>query len=295
MKRAFDCFHQAIDKDPAYALAYAGLADTYSFYAGPYLPYSEALPKARAAAQKAVELDDQLAEAHLAVAPLLFYADYDWPAAEKAFQRALELKPNLALAHDTYGYFLDSLGRFAEAEAEHNRAIDLEPLTPLFVCDLAWSYYYQRRYDQGIQQANRALELDPNFVYGHYVLGWAYAMTGEFAPAIAALEKCRKLDDIPMWRADLAAVHALAGNRAEARKTLDELRKLSAAGRYVMPDCFFLVHLHLGDKDQAFHWLQKMYDERSAGVVWLKVEPMCDPIRSDRRYGEWLRRLKLAP
>jgi len=294
MKRAFDCFNQAIDKDPAYALAYAGLADTYTFYAGAYVPYPEALPKARAAARKAVELDDHLAEAHLTMAGIHFYTDYDWPAAEKAFKRAIDLKPNLAVAHDMYGVFLQSQDRIPEAQAEHRRAIDLEPLTPLFVCDLGWSYYYQRQYDLGMEQANRALEFDPNFVYGHWLVGWIAAVKGQFPAAIASLEKCRQLDDIPMWHADLAAVHAMAGIKAEARKILDELTKLSAAGRYVMPDCFFYMHLHLGDYDQAFHWLHKMHDQRSAGIVWLKVEPMCDPIRSDPRFNEWMRRLKLT-
>jgi eukaryotic-like serine/threonine-protein kinase len=295
MKKAFECFNLAIEKDPAYALAYAGLADTYGLYAGPWLPYVEALPKWRAAAQKALELDPDLAEAHVAVALVLIGADYDWPAGEKEIRRAIQLKPNLALAHDLYGTFLDTQGRFEEAQAEHGRAIELDPLTPLFITNLSASYYFMRRYDLGIKQAHKALDLDPNFVVGHSSLGWCHMMSGQYPAALKAFQKCRELDDIPFYVADMALAHARAGDMTAARKNLEELKAMQEKGRNVVPDCFFYVYLGLGEKDLAFEWLQKMYDQRSGGITWLKVDPFNEPIRADPRFAEWLKRLKFSP
>ena len=284
MKKALECFNQAIDKDPDYALAWAGLADTYGFYAGPWLPYPEALPKQRAAAQKALDLDPDLAEAHLAMALVIFLADYDWPGGEKEIRRAIQLKPNFAMAHDAYGLFLDSQGRLDEAEAEHRRAIELDPLTPLFISNFSWTYYLKRRYDLATQQALKALDLDQNFVPGHSTLGYISAMNGHYPAALKEFQKCRELDDIPWYLAMQAAVQGLAGNKTEARKLLEELKGRQEKGRYVMPDCFFFVYLSLGDKEQAFEWLQKMYDERSSGMLWLKVDPFFDPLRTDPRF-----------
>jgi tetratricopeptide (TPR) repeat protein len=199
------------------------------------------------------------------------------------------------LAHDLQGFFLDTLGQFDEAEAEHRRAIELEPLSPFFVTDLSWTYYLTRRYDLAAKQALKALDLDPNYVIGHSVLGSCSLMNGQYSAALKAFRKCRELDDTPFYVAMIASVHALAGDKAEAIKLLDELKQLQEKGRYVMSDCFFFVYLSLGEKDQAFNWLQKMFDERSSGVTWLKVDPFFDPIRADPRYADWLRRLKFLP
>jgi urea transport system substrate-binding protein len=294
MNKALDCFKQAIARDPKYALAYSGLADAYGYYAGDWVPYEEALPQQKTAARKALELNDDLAEAHLAMGNVYMGQDYDWPAADKEFQRAIALKPLLDLAHDAYAQCLAFQGRFEEGLAQQKLALEINPHSPYLITNLSYLYYLQRDYDQALGQARRALQIDPDYTAAHDYLGAAYLQKGQFTEALAECRKCRQLDDVPWYLARLAAAQAMAGNQAEARKLLKELQDVSKR-RYVTPECHFLVYVSLGDKDAAFTWLQKMYDVRSQYPLRLKVQPDFDSLREDPRYAEWLRRLKLAP
>jgi serine/threonine-protein kinase len=294
MKKSLACFQRAIDRDRQYALAYAGLADAYGYYAGDWLPYEEALPQQKAAARKALELDDDLAEVHLAMGNVYMGQDYDWQAAEKAFKRAIELKPRLDLAHDAYAQLLAFQGRFQESMAQQKEALEINPLSPSLLANLSYLFYVQRRYDQAIEQARKALEIDPRYVVAHDYLGAAYLEKKQFAEALGEFRKCRQLDDVPWYLARLAAAQAVAGNKGEARTLLEELQELSKR-RYVTPECYFLVYTGLGERDQAFAWLQQMYDVRSQYPLRLRVHPGFDNLRGDPRFAEWLRRLKLAP
>jgi urea ABC transporter urea binding protein len=294
MKNALGCFKQAIVRDPKYALAYSGLADTYGYYAGDWVPYEDALPQQKAAAKKALELDDDLAEAHLAMGNVYMGQDYDWPAADKEFRRAIELKPRLDLAHDAYAQCLAFQGRFADGLAQQQQALEINPHSPYLITNLSYLYYLQRRYDQALEQARKALQIDPEYAAAHDYLGAAYLQKGQFAAALGEFRKCHQIDGVPWYVARLAAAQAVAGNHGEARALLKELQEVPK-GKYVTPECYFLVYVSLGDKDQAFTWLQKMYDVRSQYPLRLKVQPDFDSLRTDPRYAEWLRRLKLAP
>jgi urea ABC transporter urea binding protein len=294
MNQSLACFKQAIARDPKYALAHAGLADTYGYYAGDWLPYADALPLQKAAARKALELDDDLAEAHLAMGNVFMGQDYDWPAADKEFQRAIALKPRLDLAHDAYAQFLAFQGRFDESLAEQKAALEIDPHSPYLIANLSYLYYLQRRYDRALEQARKALEIDPNYVAAHDYLGAAYLRQGQVAEALGEIRKSRQLDDVPWYLARLAAAQAVAGNQGEARTLLKELQELSKR-RQVTPECYFLVYAGLGDKDRAFEWLQRMVDVRSQYPLRLKVDPTFDSLRADPRFADWLRRLKLAP
>jgi serine/threonine-protein kinase len=294
MKKSLACFKEAIAKDPKFAVAYAGLADTYGYYAGDWLPYEEALPLQKTAARKALELDDDLAEAHLAMGNVYMGQDYDWPAAEKELKRAIELKPKLDLAHDAYAQLLAFQGRFEESMAQQTEALEISPLSPSLIVNMSYLFYLQRRYDEAIEQSRKALAIDPNYVVAHDYLGIAYVQKGQLTDALAEFHKCRELDDVPWYLARLASAQAIAGNQDEARTRLKELEELSR-WRYVTPECYFLVYVGLGDKDRAFAALQRMYDVRSQYPLRLKVDPGCAGLRADPRFAEWLRRLKLAP
>jgi urea transport system substrate-binding protein len=294
MKQSLAYFKQAIARDPKYALAYAGLADAYGYYAGDWLPYEEALPHQKSAARKAMELDDDLAEAHLAMGNVYMGQDYDWPAAEREFQRAIERRPRLDLAHDAYAQLLAFQGRFAESLAQQQEALDINPRSASLLADMSYLYYVQRRYDEALEQARKALEIEPDFVVAHDYLAAALQQKGQHAEALGEFRVCRQLDQVPWYLARLAAAQALAGNREEARALLTELQEQSKK-RYVTPECHFLVHVALGERNQAFAWLRKMYEVRSQYPLRLKVQPDFDPLRDDPRFAEWLRRLNLAP
>jgi serine/threonine-protein kinase len=294
LNKSVGFYRQAIASDPKYALAHAGLADAYGVYAGDWMPYEDALPKQKAAAAKALQLDDDLGEAHLAMGNVYMGQDYDWPAAEKELKCAIELKPKLDLAHDAYAQLLAFQGRFAESMAQQKEALDFNPRSPYLIANLSYLYYLQRQYDKAIEQADKALEIDPDFVMAHDYRGAASLRKAQFGPALDEFRKCRQLDKVPWYLARLAAAHAVAGNQGEALKMLKELQDLSK-GRYVTPECYFLVYVGLGEKEQAFAWLQKMYDVRSQYPLRMKVQPDFDSLRDDPRFAEWLRRLKLTP
>jgi TolB-like protein/Tfp pilus assembly protein PilF/predicted Ser/Thr protein kinase len=293
--KGIDYFQQAIAKDPAYALAYSGLADCYSASANNgYVPSKEGYPKAREAALKALELDDTLAEAHTSLA--FVKSDYDWDlsGAEKEFRRAIELNPGYAHGHEMYGYFLYRVGRFEEAIAEGKRSLELDPLSLLNNRLLGQAYYNARQYDQAIEQFRKTLELDPNFPTTHRVLGRTYLEKSMFKEGIAEIEK-----DLMIFPgragalSDLGYAYALSGRRAEAQKVLDQLNELSKQ-KYVPALNKVLIYTGLGEKDKAFEWLEKAYEDRDLGPG-IKVSPVYDPLRSDPRFTDLLRRMNLQP
>jgi len=294
IQKAIEYFQAAIAKDPGYAGAYAGLADCYHVPANP-LPPREKMPLAKAAAMKALQLDDTLVEAHTSLARVLAVYDWDWPAAEREFKRAIELNPRYAPAHEWYGWYLSATGRFREAEAEKKRALELEPLSLIINFEVALASYLSRNYDQAIDQFQKTLELDANFPPPHTFLGAAYEQKGMFEEAIAAFQRA-----IPVTQshakvlamAGLAHVYAVSGRKTEARKILGELQRLSEHS-YVPATDVALVYAGLGDKDKAFAWLDKAYEEHSFSLSNLKVEPRFDPLRSDPRFADLLRRIGL--
>src|SRR5262249_2552465 len=217
---------------------------------------------------------------HLAIANVYMGQDYDWAAAEKELKRAIALKPKLDLAHDAYAQLLAFQARSDESITQQRAALEINPLSPWLIADMSYLYFVQRKYDQALEQARKALEIDPRYVPAHDYLGAVYLQQGKNAEALAEFRRCRQLDDVPWYLARLAAAHAFAGNPAEARTMLKDLQELSQR-RYVTPECHFLISVALGDRDEAFSWLQKMVDVRSQYPLRLKVQPEFDNLRDD--------------
>jgi TolB-like protein/Tfp pilus assembly protein PilF len=289
-KKGIDQFQQAIEKDPTYALAYAGLADCYSFEATyGIVPPKEAYPKAKEAALRALEIDDQLAIVHTSLAWINTEFDWDRSGAEREFRRAIELNPTDADAHRLYGEALRSLGRFDEAIAEFKRAVALDPASLINSRSLGAAYHSARRYDEAIEQYRKTLEMDPNYRLVRANLGSAYIQKGMYNEGIAEFEKG---GFVPR----LGYAYAVAGRRAAAQKVLDQLIETSKH-KYVPTDRIALIYTGLGEKDKAFEWLEKGYEERAIGgpPVGIKVEPEFDPLRSDPRFHDLLRRMNLQP
>ena len=286
LNKAADYFNQAIAADPKYALAYVGLADAYVLMPlyGAGAP-QDCYPKAKAAAKKALELDDVSAEAHTSLAQVYCYYDLDYPQAIQEYQRAIELNPNYATAHQWYGSSgLAALGQFDEAIAEVKRAIELDPLSLVINTDLGNTYYRARRYDEAIDQMRKTLEMDPGFYYAHWNLGSALAAKGSLGPAIEEYQKARILNDDPSMLGLLADAYAASGNKAEAIKIRDQLEAISKQ-RYVSAYSFALVYLGLGDKKEAMRWLEKAYQDRAGDALrFVRVEPLLDPLRGDPRF-----------
>jgi TolB-like protein/Tfp pilus assembly protein PilF len=288
LNKAADYFNQAIRTDPNYALAYVGLADAYvlmPFY-GAGTP-QDCYPKAKAAAKKALELDDTLTEAHASLAYVLHVCDLDFDGSTREFQRAIELNPNYATAHHWYGIeLLASLGRFNEAIREVKRGLELDPLSLPINGGLGRTYYFARRYDEAIEQLRKTSEMDPGFYYAHWNLGSALAAKGAIGAAIEEYQKARALDDDPFVLGLLGHAYASSGNKIEAEKILNQLKELSKE-RYVSAYSFALVYLGLGNKEEALHWLEKSYQDRTGNdLVYFRVEPLLDPLRGERRFEE---------
>lgn len=296
LKRAIAYFEKAIEMEPGYAEPYSGLADCYillQFY-GPANP-KESWPKAKSAADKALELDQTLAEAHNSLAIYLHRYEWDWAASEREFRRALELNPNFADAHRSYAIYLRNLGRFQEARAQIMRAEELDPRSFSATASVAREFYFARQYDRAIQQGRRQLETDPNLVQVHYWLGISLAEKGDFPGAIGELEKAIDLSGRnTIYVAGLAYTYAKAGQKDRAWQLLEELRQLSLR-TYVPPYRLASVYAGLGEKDEAFAYLQKAYEERGLHVGNLNVDPMMDSLRSDPRFQELLRAMGLSP
>ena len=285
VEKSIDYFNQAIAADPKHALAYAGVADAYALLpAVAAVSPRECFSKAEAAARKALELDDTLAEAHSSLAALLCYYDFNYAQAGREFQRAIELNPNYATAHQWYGVvFWASLGKFDEAISEVKRALELDPLSLIINADLGRTYYFAHRYDEAVEQLHKTLEMDSNFYFAHRHLGCVLEVKGDFPAAIAQYQKARELNDDPRVLALLGHVFAVSGNKSEAIKILDQMKAL-AQGRYVSAYSFALLYLGLGDKNEALHWLEQSYQDRFPEITRIKVEPLLDPLRGDPRF-----------
>ena len=296
LKRSTEYFNQAIEQDPNYALAYAGLADAYVlFFRYSASSPQEAYPKAKEAARRALELDDTLAEAHTALAYAL--SDYDWDFAEsgREFRRAIELNPNYATAHQWYSDSnLVIMGRFDEAIAEMRRAQELDPLSLIVNAELGRAYFNAGQYDKAVEQYRKILEMDQNFPVAHWFLGETYEARGQFAEAIAEYERARQLNGDPRMLAMLGHARAASGHRAEALKLLAQLNE-AAKQRYISPYYFAIVHAALGDRDQAFQWLERGYQERISSIPFIKYDHSLDPLRADPRFADLVRRIGLAP
>jgi len=295
-EKGIDHFERAIEKDPNYALAYVGLARVYSNlgFTG-LLPPKEARQKEEWAALKALEIDDTLAEAHLAMSHLR-ELDLNWSAAEAEAKRAQDLNPNSVDVYATANSHLYAFGRFDEAMKNLNRAQELDPLSPNIYADMGLLLYFASQFEQAIERFQKALELDPNFAPAHTRLGWVYLTKGMHEEAIAEQKKAIEVEDpTGRWRrtAMLGHIYAVAGKRDEAQKILDDLKEL-AKQRSVSPLNFAMIHIGLGDKDQAFTYLEKTYQERPDALQFLKVSWLFDSLRSDPRFDDLLRRMKLV-
>jgi len=291
LKTAIEYFIKAIEADPGYALAYAGLASTYLALPGyTHLPAKEFMPKAEAAARKALELDPTLAEPHTALALKMQY-ELDWAGAEREFKRAIELDPSYPTAHHWYSLMLRGSGRFAEAEAEISRAQELDPLSLIINTAAGDLYYYMRQYDKAVEIYGKTLELDPNFPIARSMLGSTYVLQGRFDEGIAELEKTRAtVGSGPFVLSDLGYSYARAGRRSDAARVLDELVSLSSRG-YSVSQGIALVYWALGDKDKTFDWLERVGEGWSSVLTSTKIDPMWDGLRSDPRFAALMKKM----
>ena len=293
-KKGRDYFQRATEKDPSYALAYAGLADANNRLSGfNVISPKEGFPKAKAAALKALELDDKLAEAHTMLGLVKLFYDWDWSGTEAEFTRAIEINPGNSDAHQMYSYYLSAMGRFDESLAEMRHAQELDPVSLEKNAGIGEALYYQRRFDQAIEHYQKVLEMDPNSGFVHWALGNAYVGKGKYQEAIAEYQQSIPLSgESPDEPASLAYAYALAGKRQEALKLLEDLKERSKRS-YVSPSLIALIYTGLGEKDQAFAWLDKAYDGRDFFLVYLKAEPTFDTLRSDPRFPDLVQRVGL--
>jgi TolB-like protein/Tfp pilus assembly protein PilF len=292
LNNAIRHFRQAIDVDPDYALAYAGLADAYYALSSNHLPANEAMPKARAAAEQALKFDEALSEAHASLGLVKAFYEWDWAGAESEYKRAIELNPGYASAHHWYGWYLALMGRLSEAIAEIKQASELDPLSLEINSDLGLSFFFARQYERAIEQFEKALEMDPNSVWTRFFIGWAREQKGDYAEAIEEYRRAARLDDSPLIMAALGHTYVMAGRRDEALAALEEMKRL-AATRHVSSYHFTILNAALGERDEAFEWLEKSYGAREEALVWLKVDPRLDAIRTDPRFIDLQRRVGL--
>jgi len=293
-EKSLEFYRQAIDIDPNYALAYAGLADSYNLL-GSYgvLPLKESHPKARAAAEKALEIDGELAEAHTALAAVIADYYWDWAAAEKHFKQALALNPNYPVARYWHSQYLARMGRLDEAVEEAKRAQTLDPVSPNANAHVGLALYRARRYDEAIAQLQKALEIDADTFDAHIFLGFVYIQQERSEEAIAEFQTMVKLSERnPNLLALLGYAYATAGKPEEAREILKELNEQSK-NQPVSPFETAMIYIGLGEREQAFAWLEKAYDERAWQLGFLKVEPIFDPLRPDSRFTDLMRRVNL--
>ncbi|HZP17704.1 MAG TPA: winged helix-turn-helix domain-containing protein [Terriglobales bacterium] len=291
-QQAIEAFQEAIARNPNDARAYAGLADTYTLLTGYSIaPPAAFMPRARAAALQALQLDDKLPEAHTALALISQNYDWDWQTAEKEFRRAIALNPNYATAHHWYAEHLMWRGLFDEALAESENASRLDPVSLIIEADRGAIFYYSRQYDRAIKQFRSVLEMDPYFPRANLIVE-AYTEKGLFDEALSHLEKQRPISPTTWYLASLAIVHARMGHVSSARGTMDDLIRTSAGK--TDPVIFGWLAGAIGDKEQAMSWLEKAYELHSSGLCSLKVEPAYDPLRSDLRFQDLLRRVGLA-
>jgi TolB-like protein/tetratricopeptide (TPR) repeat protein len=296
VEQALDYFRRAIDKDPRYALAWAGVADCHVVYSGALLGLSEkqAYPEARKAAMQALAIDETLAEAHASLGVVRSDFDWDWAGAEAEFVRAIELSPSYATARQWYGEFLFFQGRYDESLVQLRRARDLDPLSPVVNTSLGKALLLARRYEEAIAQLQRTLALDPRFSGAHLTLGEVYVQKRMYRPAIAAfLEAASLSPGLTKATASLGHAYAVAGQPARARRILVELESL-ARRTPVSPYDIALIHTGPGETREAFAWLDRAYEARSWELVQLAVDERLDRLRGDRRFTTLLQRMRLA-
>jgi serine/threonine protein kinase/Tfp pilus assembly protein PilF len=292
--KAIEYFQQAVEKDPNYALAYAGLADSYVLLGwNSYLPPKEAFPKGKVAAMTALRLDPDLAEAHAPLAALLWLHDWQWEEAQAEFKRSLELGPTYATANHWYAEYAMTMGRHEEAMARMRNGHELDPLSLIINVAVGWAFYFSCRYDEAIEQLRRTVELDPNYPVTYWILGLLLRKTRCYELAITEGEKAVKLSGgSPLMRAALAHTFGTAGRTEEAFQILDDLTKL-AKKKYVAPYFFAGIHIGLGENDRAIEYLEKSYEEHSHWLIYLRIDPSMDGLRDNPRFQDLLRRVGL--
>jgi tetratricopeptide (TPR) repeat protein len=296
LEKGASYFERALQIDPKFALAYSGLADSYVLlgsYGHGHMSPRQAMLRAKAAAEKALAIDDTLAEAHASLAFAKLNYDWDWPAVEKEFHRALELGPNNVRTHHWFSHYLTAMGRTQEALEESKRAVGLNPTDVVINEHLGWCHLMVHQYDQAIEQCRRTLEMDSGFVQARQVLGLAYLYSGRFPEAIDEFQKqAQATEDSHVPKALLARAYALSGRTADAEKILHTLEDL-AKQRYVSSSDMAVICADLREKDRAFWWLEKAYEDRSNSLIYLKLDPAFDLLRSDRRFAALSARIGL--
>jgi tetratricopeptide (TPR) repeat protein len=295
LQKALVYFQQAINEDPTYGAAYSGLADCNSGLAWHgFMSPAAALPKANAAALKAIEIDPQSAEAHASLGLVLNHR-WDWAGAEIEFKRALQLDPHYANAHHWYGDNLSIVGRHDEALLEAKQALELDPLNFMIGTWVGLRYYFARKYDLAIEQGRNTVELDPNFAAAHLLLGESYDQIGSHEQGLAELQTAAsRSGNSPLYLAQVAVAQALSGRTTEARAIVAQLQVISG-NRYVSPYGLAQIYAALNDKEQTFKWLQIAYDDRAVWMSYLAVDPVFDNFRSDQRFQYLLHNIHLLP
>lgn len=284
LKRGIALFREAIDLDPAFAAAYAGLADSFVTLATNIpLPPRDAMPKAKAAATRAIEIDEGLAEAWVSLASVRWWYEWDPAGAEEAYRRAIELNASYPSAHDGYAMLLCARGRFDEAIEQITRAGELDPLSLIIAVHAGWPFYFARDYESAIRRFRKALELDANFIPAQGWLGMALGQQRRFDEAVDAFRRALAVDHIPILLAMLGHTYAISGNRSEALRVITDLQ-YEAESRYISPYDLAVIHAGLGDVDAAFRELEAALEDRSAWMVFLQVDPRLDPLRDDPRF-----------
>ena len=292
-KKAAEYFNQAIAKDPGFALAYAGLGDTYGASAtNGWISPREGYPKAKIAAKRALEIDDTLAEAHTTAGALMLFYDLDWSAAEREFKRAIELDPSYPLSYEVYSYLLSATGKLDEAIKMAQRGADADPLSIVLADDISAAYYLARRYDEAIKQLQKSIEMDPNHFGGFIALGQVYEAKGMHEEAIKSLQKAISIGGRTSGvLAPLGRAYATSGKKVEAQKILTELNEM-AKQTYVSPYDLAILYVGLEDKEHALEQLNKAYEDRAGWIIDISVEPIFDSLRSDPRFAELVSRMK---
>lgn len=297
LRKGIGFFQSAIDRDPNYALAYSGLADCYNSFGFSFdvgsLPPSDAIPKAKAAAEKALDIDNSLAEAHTSLAYTKQLYDWDWSGADREFKRAFELNPNYVNAHHWYSHYLAALGRTQESLAESKRSLELAPLDLIINTHLGWNYIFVRQYDLAVEQLRKTLEMDPNYGLTHWYLGMAYELKGMYPEAAPEFLKAIEiLKGNTVVETDMGHFYAVSGRKGEAQKIIEKALEISRQ-KYVSSYQIALIYTGLGERDRAFEWFEKAYQEHSDLLVYLKVDPRLESIRSDSRFADLVRRVGL--
>jgi serine/threonine-protein kinase len=287
VQRGVEYFHQAIERDPHYALAYVGIADAYFLLSSQFSSPREAMPKVKEAATTALQLDESLAEAHTMLAMVNAFYEYDFPGADSEFKRGVELDAGSASAHQWRGYFLIAMGQQQEALDELTKARALDPLSDTVSLLLSVSFLFSRQYDQSIQQSRKMIEAEPDFWWGHFLLGWAEAETGKYDDAIQSLNRATQLDSSPYPLAYLGYANARSGKKDKALEALQELQQKSHQV-YVPRYQIAAVYVGLSDKDKALEYLQQTFSNREEIIAFLKVDPTWDTLRSDARFQNLL-------